>query len=249
MKKLSIIISLILLNFSVSNAQKEAGDYINGTITTAEGDSMSCYLEYYDINPGLFQNGVKYITNETFDVLTNGGKIKGKDINKFSPKNVTKIVLSNGKVYEPRVYADLTAVGTASIPKTMLFELVVDGRIKVYKKYRKIGGLTVVSGQEAYDVIEGQGPSEQEKIQRNNSTFEILVIKDTKNAQSISNIKLDDYIMDVVTVYDKYKNDEYGDLQKVLSSKIKSESFNDNHPKYAKDFIRIIKDYNTYSVD
>jgi hypothetical protein len=241
MKKLTIVSLLGMSICMISFAQRNAADYVKGEITPASGDKIICYIVYNEVNPGGMQGGVEYITEETYNILAGGTKIKGKDIVKLDPKEVTSVTLENGKSFKTMTYTDMTAVGAGTIPKKYIFEVLVDGKVSLFKKYPG-GGVQVVSGDEAMDLTKEY--TREEKIARANAKYEVLIIKDEKNPKSISNIKLDDYISDNESVYQRYQDKDYGNLKAVLGSKIKSGSFNENHPRYANDLIKCISDYN-----
>lgn len=244
MKKISMIFILNISLIMFVNAQRNVSDYVKGEITLSTGEVVSCYVEYDLVAPGILQGGVNYITEATYKILADGGKIKGKDIVKLDPKEITSVSLENGKKFKTVTYADLSAVGTATIPKKWIFEVLVEGKITLFKKYADVGGVQVVSGQEAQDIIDGKEYTREEKIEKANSKYELLIFKNEKSAKSISNIKLPDYISDNEAVNKKFENDEYGSLKTVLSSKIKMGSFNENHPLYAEDLIKLITEYN-----
>jgi hypothetical protein len=228
----------------LSNAQRNVSDYVKGEITLATGEVLTTHINYDLVTPGILQGGVKYVTDDIYKILEAGEKIKGKDILELDPKEITRVSLENGKKYKTVTYADLTAVGAASIPKKCIYEILVEGKITLFKKYAEVGGVQFVSGQEAQDIVDGKEYTREEKIEKANSKYELLIIKDEKSAKSISNIKLPDYISDNATINTKFENDEYGKLKLVLSSKIKMGAFNENHPLYVDDLVRLATEYN-----
>lgn len=245
---------LLVLLFSVSIyytdvlAVYSSKDFVKGDITLANGKVINCYIEYHF--PGVMQNGVTYLDETEYQLLKNGKKVKKKLFNKLSPKKIKEIKLSNGRKFKTVKFSDLTAVGLGTIPKLYILEIVVDGNISVFKKYSKTGGVSIVSGDEAAAIvqdIEGkkQKLSLEEKIAASNQSFEILIHKKgDKMAKSISSIVIDKFIKDKKDVFDKYKSGQYGSINTVLSQTLKPTSFNNRHPEYADDFIRMIEDYN-----
>lgn len=245
MKKLSILFITSLLGLITLNAQKSAGDYVKGEVILLSGETINCFINYEPISPGIIQSGFKYLENEKYQILKNGGKIKGKEILKLKPKEVEKVILDNGKTFKKVTYADLTAVGPASIPKSYLYEVLVEGKITLFRKFEEPGGpIQVVEGEEAQAILDGVELTMEEKIANANSKFELLVFKDEKMAKNITNIKIQDYISDNEEVLQKFENEEYGSLKTVLSSKIKPSDFNYRHPLYLESLTRLITDYN-----
>ncbi|MCG8698190.1 MAG: hypothetical protein MI922_09060, partial [Bacteroidales bacterium] len=133
-----------------------------------------------------------------------------------------------------------------ALPKLYLFEIVVEGKISVFKRFAKVGGVQMVSGAEAAAVMEEKEElTFEQKVEAANHKFEILILKeDSKMAKSITNVVIDKYINDKSEVLEKYKNGDYGSINNILSSPLKPASFNANHPKYAEGFIDMITEYN-----
>ncbi len=230
--------------FSVFNSS----NFVKGDITLANGKVINCYIEYH--LAGVMQNGVTYINEPEYQLLKTGAKVKKKFFHKLKPKDVKEIQLDNGRRFKTIKYSDLTAVKLATIPRFYIFEIVEEGKISVFKKYSNNFGISIVSGGEAQamvDEMEGvrESISFEEKIEASNRKFEIIIhVEGDKMVKSLSNIVIDKYISDNQEVYEKYKSGKYGSINKVLSQLFKPASFNDSHPLYADDFIRMIKDYN-----
>ncbi len=246
MKRTSLLFALsFTLTFALFGGHRSASDYIKGEIDLMDGKTIAGYIEYYEDSPGILQKGIDYLTPEVYQLLEKGEKIKGKQINSLKPKEVKEIRLSNDKKFIAVKYADLTAVGAASIPQVCIFEVVVEGKINLYKKFPEVGGLQVVSGEEAAAIMDPVEMTKEQKIEKAQSVYEILIFKDSKMPKSISNIKLTDFISDNEAVLDEFNNNsEYSGIRAMLSSKIKPGNFNSNHPKYAAELIQLIQMYN-----
>lgn len=227
---------LNLVSLALSAQSPLVAKYIKGDIFLNDGTTVSGYI-YFDFERvSTFQNSVSYINQASYDNLKATGKVKMKEIEKISPKEASYYTLENGKKFVPETFADLSAVGTGAIPKKYFFEQLVDGKIKLYKRYVGLEGL--VSGEDAQLAMDGG----EKLAERNRNTFELLIIKDTKNVKSISTVNLTDFISDNTAVLEKYNADNYGNLKSNFSSKIKLGET--NHAQAEPDLIRLLTDYN-----
>ncbi len=220
-------------------------DFVSGNVTLNDGAEMKCFIEYYEVSPGILQKGIKYLPEDIYQKLINGEKVKCKQMEKLAPKEIQSISLSNGKHFKTVNYADLTAVGAGTIPKKCIYQVILDGDITLFQKFPDVGGVTIVSGEEAQAIMNPVELTEEEKIEKAQSHYEILILKDEKMPKSISNIKLQDYISDNEVILDKFNNDEeFVNIKAVLSHKIKTGEFNERHPDYREELSKLVELYN-----
>lgn len=229
---------LVVLSFASVNAvaqDKLSDKYKKGEIVLNDDSRIQGYI-FFDFEwVSRFQNSVSYINQQSYDNLLATGKVKMKEVEKLNPKEVKYYQLEGGSKFVTETYADLTAAGTGSLPKKYFLEQVADGKIRLYKKYASLEG--VVSGPDAQLAMEGG----EKLAERNRSTYDLLIIKDSKNVKDLANINLLDYISDNPSVLEKFNNDEYGNLKSVFSTKVK---LNFDGSQHEADLIRLISDYN-----
>ena len=232
--KISFLFSLVCL---LTYAQNDlARKYVKGDIVLNSGESIKGYIFFDFEHVGMFQNSVSYILQETYEELKETGNLKMKYVEKLKPKVVKYYKLEDGPTFVTETYADLTAVGTGSIPKKYFFEQMVVGKINLYKRYISSGG--GVSGEYAELTMEGG----EKLAEYNKMHFELMIKKDEKNPKNISNVNLLDYISDKADVLNKFNADEYGKLKAVFSKKVKLGDL--HYPDFEEDLIKLLNDYN-----
>ena len=234
MKKLLILTVMLSVFLTFTMAQKSNVEkYFKGEIALKSGDMINGYI-YFDLeHTNDFQNSVSYLTNEQYERLKAGEKVKSKEIEEFKTKEVKYYKLEDGRKMNRVKYADLTAASAASFPKYYFFEQIAEGKVNLHKKYISIGA--VVSGQLA--MLDGQ-----ELIDHVNSTFTCLIQKGDENAKDLVNVKLQEYVEDDADILGKLEAGEYGTINTVFGSKMGSG--NVDYTKYEENLVKLLNDYN-----
>jgi len=231
--RIACLCVFLFQGFALS-AQSLADKYRKGEIQLKDGTQLVGYIFYSFEHVAHFQNSVSFLSQENYDVLASTGKIKLKSIQKFSPKEVTFYQLEDGPKYVAETYADISSLGPGSLPKKVFVEELVTGKIKLYKRYQPIGG--VVAGEEAELVMAGG----EALAERNKSSYQWLIIKDSKNLKELQFTKLADLIGDNAALLAKYQANDYG-IRDIAVGKLKTE---EEKQSFLSNLKSLLMDYN-----
>ena len=232
MKEKIMILILVSFCFTVSRAQLEE-KYVKGKIAINDSEILDRYIYIDFARPDLFQNSVSAITEEVYEELKTTGKLKGKNIVRYKPGNISWFELEDGARFTPSKYSDSGSMSLSSIPKSCFMETLGQGKINLYKHYPSTIGF--VSGSTA--VMNNSELREYVK-----SHFTLLIIKGAGTPKDIDYVNLSKYVEDNQEVLEKFNSDYYGNLRTVFSKRLKLSAI--NHADHESDLINLVNDYN-----
>jgi hypothetical protein len=235
MKDYKIILNLMTMLFFIANINAQSL-YQKGTLQFKKGKIEEAYIQIDFEYPQRFQQGIIYISPETYEKYIQTGKIKGSKKNKINPGDIQGFTLENGKVFKTVKYADLTGKAIKMIPKRMCLEQVSDGQIHLYKLYSRTTGSINL---ELADMI---FESHDELIDYIQNNFQLLIQKDSKNPTNVMHINLLNFIGDNSKVKENYDNNHYG-LRNQFTERQKMGKY--VNKDYEAAFLRMLTDYNT----
>lgn len=191
MKKQIILLFCALIALS-SFAQELKENQHHGEIVFANGKTFKGIIEANMENPWELQKEVKYYSED----LLSKPKIKNKEKLSVKAKQATKMTVDN-KEYNVVKYADLTAMGSASIPRLYFLETVADGKIKLYKYYHT-------------PMFAGNSDEVKQSWEDSREKPDYVIWKEGEKLKAIQNVDLREYFNDCPTVNEAYMNGTYG---------------------------------------
>lgn len=169
-------------------------------------------------NPWENQRTVRYITEKTF----NKGKVKKKDWDKYKPKDIEGYIFGEREFVVEKYTPLGTAMSSTNVNKLTtatalagslskgahFMELLMDGKIKVYRFYNYPPEASAQAGSDQINAY-------KEMIEELRINYEILIKVDGKKAKvkNFKNVKLKEVLADCPEVLAKYENGEF-DLKK-----------------------------------
>lgn len=230
MKKFVFFLFAVILS-SAGFAQRELGENEHyATLIYSNGNETEVVLLQNLNIPWFYQKKIFTVEKNFFE---SGAKIKNKNKIAFKAKELKGYKIGS-QMYETRKYSDFAALGAASLPTNYFLEVVVHGKVTMYKYYEK-----------PYNT-EGSAPlSSAELNEKFLNNPQLLVWKEGQKFKEVSLIKLTNYFGDNERVMEKYANGEYGnkaiDPEKSVVGNLWNKLDEDKE-----DFIKkMVKDYNS----
>jgi hypothetical protein len=189
MRKL-ILIGLVAFS---ANAFAQTLDpaYHRGYIIKEDGSKVEGIIEADLQFPWNVQDDIKFFDPK----LLEQGKVKGKDKEKYGPKDIKGFGFDD-RYYESQKYADMTAIGPASLGKYYFLERLEDGKIKLYRFFDSPPKVLTVD--ETFEQV-------YENLRNNPRS--LIKKGDDKVKESAGFEKM---INDCPVVMEKYQKGEYG---------------------------------------
>lgn len=195
MKKNALFMgALLFFSATLSNAQELSDFTHEGAIIFPNGNEKEVII-YGDLKrPDL---RLKNITTVDKELFYSGIKIKNKHRIKYKSKDIKGYKIGDVR-YEAIKYADMTAIGPASLGAVYFMEVLKEGSINLYKFYE--------------EEIFPQLPQETiyEEVEKN---ARILIQKGDDKVREVINVNLAEYIDDEHEILAKYENGDYGNLK------------------------------------
>ena len=189
MRKL-ILIGLVAFS-AHTFAQTLDPTYHRGYIVKEDGTKIEGIIEADLQFPWNVQDDIKFFDPK----LLEQGKVKNKDKEKFGPKDIKGFGFDN-VYFESQKYADMTAIGPASLGKYYFLERIEDGKIKLFRFFDSPP--KVLTGGETF---------EQVYDNLRNSPRSLIKKGDDKVKEATGFEKL---ISDCPVVFEKFQKGEYG---------------------------------------
>ena len=224
MKKLFTLV--MALSGYLLSAQDLAENQHLGKIIKSDASTEDGVIEANTEFPWSFQKEIKF-----YDTKLLGTKIKGKDKKEFGPKDIRGFTFDD-RTYESNKFADLSAVGPASLGAMYFLEVVLTGKINLYHLYDSPP--TFISG----TTIEEANAAAR--------TPRLLIKKGDDKVKELTNNNISKFIEDCPSVLAKYDKGEYGntvrDPNKSLAGNLLAKALAGS-PQEAI-LMDIVKDYN-----
>lgn len=235
--KLVLIAFLFLVTNAAIAGKRIPGTYNKGSITLSNGKTIEgiyIWMDYF--HPQQFQREITYLHEKGYEKYKKGKNVR-KEKETLKLKKVKGFTLENGKKFKKIKYANILVTKTVDmIPKYYLVEVVIDGKITIYKKHYHTRG-RVYQG-----VLDRYNEGGQEFIDWQNNNFELLFQKDKeRNPKNIINANLKKLLGDNEEVFSRYKNNEYAFRDEF--SKAREWRANINKP-YLESLLKLVSDYN-----
>ena len=195
MKKIVLLLFTVLI-FSIVSAQKDLGEFQHyATVIHLDGTEKEVILLQNLKYPWVYQKKISTVDKEVFESIE---KIKKKNKTFYKPGDIKGYRIGT-QLHETQKYSDLSALGMASLPTDYFLEVVVNGKIKIYKFYQ------------APYIESGSEPLSSEEL--NQKFLEnplILIWKEGEKTRETSLVKIEKYFGDNERVMEKYAKGEYG---------------------------------------
>ncbi len=201
MKKFNSLLFLLSVIF-VTQAQEYQleADQFEGEIILKNGEVRKGYIDLKggDMTPWATQQSVKFFSEEA----TKDGKVKGKEMEKFKPKDLKGFRAGDRYFEVLKVSASKFTTGMG-IPQNKFVECLVEGKIKLYKLYEAPDPAAVNIGEEAIAAYEAE-------LERMRNEPVMLVSKDGGKLTPVGKVDLADFLKDCKSVQEKYTSGGYG---------------------------------------
>ena len=230
---------LFSLTSSITKAQlktpSSVGEYEKGTIILNSGKEIEGYIYMDMLNPQEFQKRVNFINEKIHKDFLKGKKIK-KDIEVYKPKDLQSLTLENGQKFKKAKYVNIFATRKQDmIPKTLMLEVVAEGKVTIYKKHHHTQGIVSSHLPDRTKVND----IEYVAFQENN--FEILFQKEGAGVKNMSIINIKALVGDNEAVLANYDKDYYGFRTLFTNGPVFESSF---QLDALEAFTKLVEDYN-----
>jgi hypothetical protein len=180
--------------------------------------------------PWQFQDDIRFISKEVFE---NKEKIKNRDFNKYSPKDIDGYKYNGDSLtFVSNKYSDMSAVGTGMIPKWKFMREVLDGEISIYHHYQSPPSVGSTTGLRAMYVEYAENP-------------EIVYQKgEDEKMKLVNGMNVEKELADCEEVVKKFQNQEYEVLENSNEEKSKLKSLANKTVFRVESRITAIKAYN-----
>lgn len=208
-----VFILLFFGVFQISAQELKPGQYM-GYIIDKDGNKKEGVIETKTYAPWENQRKIKFITLEKWN---SGDKIKNKDKEKLSTKNITEYGYDD-KVFVKVNYKNLAAIGESAnneklnrfnklssglknMKSTYFAEVYQLGSMSMYKFYNSPPDVSISSEEETEEL---KRLAEECRI-----NYDILVQKEGEGAKQFEGLNIKKYFKNCKEVSEKYKNKEY----------------------------------------
>lgn len=242
-KSYFVVALMLTVLFSLTSIQSKAqlktpssaGTYEKGIITLKKGKEVEGYIYMDMLNPQEFQKRVNVINEKTHKAYLKGKKIK-KDIEVYKANDLQSFELENGKKFKKAKYVNIFATRKQDmIPKNLMLEVVVEGKVTVFKKHHHTQGIVSSYLPDRTKVNDAEYVAWQE------NNFEILYQKEGEGSKNMSVINIKAVVGDNEEVLNNYNNDYYGFQTLFVKGPVFESSF---QMDALEAFTKMIEDYN-----
>lgn len=199
--KLPLLSFLVSVTLGLSAQDYELKpDEVKGQIITSKGDVLDGYIKLKGDaqSPWNNQKSVEFFTESALA----DGKVKGKELEKFKPKDIKGYVAGDRYFESVKISAAKLSIGVG-VAQWNFVEKMVDGDIKMYRLYESPDPVSVTTSEEERVALE------QEYERMRNEPL-IVLQKGEDEMITLTKVQLTEYLSECPEVQDKYKTGGYG---------------------------------------